>query len=173
MHGLKRDGTVFPIGLAVASWKSNGATFYSGIIRDISEQKNAEDKLRKLSEALQRSDELKSALLASISHDLRTPLTSIRTAIDNLLQANLRWDREQQQEFHLIISEEAARLTRLSQNVSDMARIEAGELRLSMQLGSVAEICGNVLDRCERDCANIALALIVLNTCRWSKWILP
>lgn len=151
MHGLKRDGTVFPIGLSVASWKSNGATFYSGIIRDISEQKNAEDKLRKLSEALLRSDELKSALLASISHDLRTPLTSIRTAIDNLLQANLRWDREQQQEFHLIISEEAARLTRLVEDLLDMARIEAGELRLSMQLGSVAEICGNVLDRCERD----------------------
>ena len=151
MHGLRRDGTVFPIGLSVASWKSNGATFYSGIIRDISEQKNAEDELRKLSEALQRSDELKSALLASISHDLRTPLTSIRTAIDNLLQANLRWDREQQQEFHLIISEEAARLARLVEDLLDMARIEAGELRLSIQLGSVAEICGNVLDRCERE----------------------
>ena len=151
MRGLRRDGTVFPIGLSVASWKSNGATFYSGIIRDISEQKHAEDVLRKLSEALQRSDELKSALLASISHDLRTPLTSIRTAIDNLLQPDLHWDHQQQQEFHLIISEEAARLTRLVEDLLDMARIEAGELRLSIQLGSVAEICGNVLDRCERE----------------------
>ena len=151
MRGLRRDGTVFPIGLSVASWKSNGATFYSGIIRDISEQKHAEDVLRKLSEALQRSDELKSALLASISHDLRTPLTSIRTAIDNLLQPDLHWDHQQQQEFHLIISEEAARLTRLVEDLLDMARIEAGELRLSIHLGSVAEIFGNVLDRCERE----------------------
>jgi PAS domain S-box-containing protein len=151
LHGLRRDGTVFPIGLSVASWKSNGATFYSGMIRDISEQKHAEDVLRKLSEALQRSDELKSALLASISHDLRTPLTSIRTAIDNLLQPDLHWDHQQQQEFHLIISEEAARLTRLVEDLLDMARIEAGELRLSIHLGSVAEICGNVLDRCERE----------------------
>ena len=151
MHGLRRDGTVFPIGLSVASWKSNGATLYRGLIRDISEQKHAEDVLRKLSEALQRSDELKSALLASISHDLRTPLTSIRTAIDNLLQADLNWDHQQQQEFHLIIGEEAARLTRLVEDLLDMARIEAGELRLSIQLGSVAEICGNVLDRCERE----------------------
>jgi PAS domain S-box-containing protein len=151
MHGLRNDGTVFPIGLSVASWKNNGANFYSGIIRDISEQKRAEDGLRNLTEALKRSDELKSALLASVSHDLRTPLTSIRTAIDNLLQGDLRWDQAQQQEFHLIISEEVARLTRLVGDLLDMARIEAGELRPSMQLGAVAEICGNVLDRCERD----------------------
>ncbi len=151
MHGLRKDGTMFPIGLSVASWKSDGANFYSGIIRDISEQKRAEDVLRNLTEALKRSDELKSALLASVSHDLRTPLTSIRTAIDNLLQGDLRWDHAQQQEFHLIISEEAARLTRLVEDLLDMARIEAGELRPSMQSGAVAEICANVLDRCERE----------------------
>ena len=151
MHGLRKDGTVFPIGLSLASWRSDGANFYSGIIRDISEQKHAEDLLRNLTEALKRSDELKSALLASVSHDLRTPLTSIRTAIDNLLQGDLRWDQVQQQEFHLIISEEAARLTRLVEDLLGMARIEAGELRPSIQLGAVAEICGNVLDRCERE----------------------
>ena len=151
MHGLRRDGTEFPIGLSVASWKSDGETFYSGIIRDISEQKRAEDVLQKLTEALKRSDELKSALLASVSHDLRTPLTSIRTAIDNLLQGDLHWDHAQEQEFHLIISEETARLTQLIQDLLNMARIEAGKLQPSMQLGSVAEICGNVLERCERE----------------------
>ena len=151
MHALRKDGTVFPIGLSVATWKSDGAIFYSGIIRDISEQKQAEDMLRNLTEALKRSDELKSALLASVSHDLRTPLTSIRTAIDNLLQGDLRWDHSQQQEFHHIISEEVARLTRLVGDLLDMARIEAGELRPSMQLGAVAEICGNVLERCEKE----------------------
>jgi PAS domain S-box-containing protein len=151
MHGLRKDGTEFPIGLSVASWKSDGEIFYSGIIRDISEQKGAEDALQKLTEALKRSDELKSALLASVSHDLRTPLTSIRTAIDNLLQGDLHWDHAQEQEFHLIISEEAARLTQLIEDLLDMARIEAGELQPSMQLGSVAEICGNVLDRCEKE----------------------
>ncbi len=151
MQGLRRDGAVFPIGLSVGSWKIDQNIFFSGIIRDISEQKHTEGVLRSLSEALKKSDELKSALLASVSHDLRTPLTSIRTAIDNLLHRDLHWDPPQLKEFHLIISEEVTRLTRLVENLLDMARIEAGELRPSMQLGVVAEICDNVLDRCESE----------------------
>ena len=68
-------------------------------------------------EALAQSDQLKSALLASVSHDLRTPLTSIRAAVDNLLDKSLDWDREAMREFHVIISEEVNRLTRLVQNL--------------------------------------------------------
>lgn len=105
--------------------------------------------LRKLghAEALKRNDELKSALLASISHDLRTPLTSIRASLDSLLNEELHWDQAALHEFHLIISEEVCRLARLVENLLDMARIEAGELHLSKQWASVAEICRNVLDR--------------------------
>ena len=77
-------------------------------------------------EALRQSDQLKSALLASVSHDLRTPLTSIRAAVDNLLDKSLDWDRDALREFHVIISEEVSRLTRLVQNLLEMARIEGG-----------------------------------------------
>jgi two-component system sensor histidine kinase KdpD len=98
-------------------------------------------------EALRQSDELKSALLASVSHDLRTPLTSIRASVDSLLQEEIEWDKKALREFHLIISEEVERLTRLIRNLLEMARIEAGEMRPSKQWGSISEIFGNVLDR--------------------------
>jgi two-component system sensor histidine kinase KdpD len=97
--------------------------------------------------ALKQSDELKSALLASVSHDLRTPLTSIRAAIDSLLQEEIEWDKTALREFHLIIREEVQRLTRLVQNLLEMARIEAGELKLSRDWGSVSEIFSDVLER--------------------------
>jgi two-component system, OmpR family, sensor histidine kinase KdpD len=105
-------------------------------------------------EALRQSDELKSALLASVSHDLRTPLTSIRAAIDSLLQEETEWDRIALREFHLIISEEVSRLTKLVRNLLEMARIEAGELKLSKRWQSVAEILDNVLERCESSTRN-------------------
>ncbi|MBL8151989.1 MAG: DUF4118 domain-containing protein, partial [Blastocatellia bacterium] len=56
-------------------------------------------------EALRKSDELKAALLASISHNLRTPLTSIRAAVESLLQEDVSWNNDALKEFHLIISE--------------------------------------------------------------------
>jgi len=99
-------------------------------------------------EALRQSDQLKSALLASVSHDLRTPLTSIRAAIDNLLQKDVEWERAALDEFHQIISEEVSRLTRLVESLLEMARIQAGELHLSKQWSTVSEIFSNALERC-------------------------
>jgi len=105
-------------------------------------------------EALRQSDQLKSALLASVSHDLRTPLTSIRAAVDNLLDKSLAWDREALREFHVIISEEVSRLTRLVQNLLEMARIEAGELHPVKEWTSVPEMISAVVDRCASSLAN-------------------
>ena len=99
-------------------------------------------------EALKQSNELKSALLASVSHDLRTPLTSIRASVDSLLHSDSEWNQTALREFHLIISEEVIRLTRLIENLLAMARIEAGELLLSKKWESLSEVCHNVVDRC-------------------------
>lgn len=99
-------------------------------------------------EALKQSNELKSALLASVSHDLRTPLTSIRASVDSLLHSDTKWDAATLHEFHLIISEEVTRLSRLIENLLSMARIDAGELRLLKKWESPSEVFHNVLDRC-------------------------
>ena len=83
-----------------------------------------------------------------MSHDLRTPLTAIRTAVDSLLEESITWEPSALREFHLIISEEVNRLTRLVQNLLEMARIEAGEVKLTRQWESVPEIIDTVLLRC-------------------------
>lgn len=100
------------------------------------------------SQALEQSNELKAALLASVSHDLRTPLTSIRASVDSLLHRDTKWDKTTLREFHLIISEEVHRLSRLIENLLGMARIDAGELHLSKKWESPSEVCHNVLERC-------------------------
>ena len=110
-------------------------------------------------EALRQSDELKSALLASVSHDLRTPLTAIRAAADSLLDETITWDRTASHEFHSIISEEVNRLTRLVQNLLEMARIEAGELKLSKRWEAVSEIFNNVMVRCATSLRNHRVTL--------------
>ncbi|MGE3843045.1 MAG: ATP-binding protein [Vicinamibacterales bacterium] len=79
---------------------------------------------RRSAEVTRKSEELKSALLASLGHDLRTPLTAIRVAASNIKSTWLgEGERTEQAD---IISSEVERLSRLFENILDMARIDAG-----------------------------------------------
>lgn len=80
-------------------------------------------------EVLQRTDALRVALLSSVSHDLRTPLSSIKAAASSLLQKDIQWDDEARRSFALSIEREADRLNRLVGNLLDMSRIEGGALK--------------------------------------------
>jgi PAS domain S-box-containing protein len=148
LHGLRKDGSEFPMELSLLFWETERGELFSGIIRDITERKRNEEALRTLSESLKQSDELKSALLASVSHDLRSPLTSMRAAADSLLDRDLNLDPDTLHELHLIVGEGVSRLTRLVEDLLAMARVEAGALHLSTQWTSPADICSDVLDRC-------------------------
>jgi two-component system sensor histidine kinase KdpD len=79
---------------------------------------------RKQAEASRRSVEIKSALLASLAHDLRTPLTAIGTAVNNLSVSSLT-DLQRASQAHIALTG-LERLTRLFQNILEMARIDAG-----------------------------------------------
>ena len=80
-------------------------------------------------EVLRRTDETRRALLASVSHDLRTPLASIKASAESLLQDEVAWTPAERRGFALAIREEADRLNRLVENLLDVSRIEAGALR--------------------------------------------
>jgi two-component system sensor histidine kinase KdpD len=88
--------------------------------------------------ALRRSDELKTALLRTMSHDLRTPLTAILTAGAALVEGDL--SREDRQELGRAIVEEAERLTGLVEKLLDLSRLQAGAAEPRPDWVSVDEI---------------------------------
>jgi two-component system sensor histidine kinase KdpD len=102
----------------------------------------AERKARELS---RRSEELKSALLASLAHDLRTPLTAIRVAATNL-QASWPNDEERREQSALVLTE-VGRLTRLFQNILEMARIDAGAIGADFRWVHPSEIVSAARDQ--------------------------
>ena len=77
-------------------------------------------------DALMQADEMKSALLASISHDLKTPLAGIKTGVSSLLDRSVNWSPEDVQAFLETIDSQADRLNRVISDVLDLNRIEAG-----------------------------------------------
>jgi K+-sensing histidine kinase KdpD len=105
-------------------------------------------------EALRQSEKLKSALLDAVTHDLRTPLTSIKASITTLLDEQrgdppLTLDNESRIEMMEVIDEESDRLNRFINGLIELARIEAGELHLRRRWGVVDEIISTALSRAE------------------------
>ena len=107
-------------------------------------------------EAIKRSEHLKSALLDAVTHDLRTPLTAIKASITTLIDEArgqtaetqpVELDAESRFDMLEVIDQESDRLNRFISDLIDLARIEAGELRLRRRWGAVDEIIATALTR--------------------------
>jgi two-component system sensor histidine kinase KdpD len=98
-------------------------------------------------EISRRSEALKSALLDSVSHDLRTPLASVRAAAGTLMDPDVEWPPERRREIAASIDREAEWLNRLVTNLLDMSRIEAGELKPSLEVFLLPDLVGGALAR--------------------------
>jgi len=98
-------------------------------------------------EVARRSEELKAAFLDSVSHDLRTPLATIRAAAGTLADPSLDLPVADRREMASEIDAEAHRLSRLVGELLDMSRIEGGALRPHLEAMPVAELVAAALDR--------------------------
>ncbi len=108
--------------------------------------------------ALKQSERLKSALLDAVTHDFRTPLTSIKASATSMLADIYAMERdhepaqldiEARKEMLQVIDEEADRLDRFVEGLTKLARIDAGDMRLKMQPASIEEIVTTALRRAE------------------------
>ncbi len=98
-------------------------------------------------EIARRSDELKSALLESVSHDLRTPLASIRAAAGTLRDPDVQLSSEDQRASADAIDAEAEHLNRLVTNLLDLSRIEGGALRAERRAFELDDLVGRTVGR--------------------------
>lgn len=98
-------------------------------------------------EVARRSDELKSALLVSVSHDLRTPLSAIRAAAGNLADPEVEIDDDQRRAVAAAIDDEAERLNCLVGNLIDMSRIEGRDLVPDLEAIPLGDAVESVVER--------------------------
>lgn len=103
-------------------------------------------------EALKQSEKLKSALLDAVTHDLRTPLTSIKAAVTTLLESEgghrtIELDAEGRVEFLNIVNEETDRLNRFIEGMVGLAQLEAGTAHSRTSLATLDEILPIALER--------------------------
>lgn len=96
------------------------------------------------------TESMRSALLSSVSHDLRTPLASITGTASSLLEGDATFEPSTRRMLLETLCEEAERLSRLVRNLLDMTRLQSGALRVSKQWHPLEEVIGAALGRMER-----------------------
>lgn len=114
-------------------------------------------------EALRQSEKLKSSLLDAVTHDLRTPLTSIKASVTTLLEDKKEQllDEEGQAEFLEIINEETDRLNEFIESMVGLAKIEANALHLRKSWNEIEEIINNALQRAKNQLNSRQVTLAV------------
>jgi two-component system sensor histidine kinase KdpD len=99
-------------------------------------------------EAAREGERLRTALLDAVTHGLRTPLTSIKASVTNLL-SNRDLNASEKQELLTIINEESDRLNRLVGEAGEMARLDAGEVELKIEPRPIDDVIASALAQCK------------------------
>ena len=100
-------------------------------------------------EVARRSDALKSALLDSVSHDLRTPLATIRALAGGLVDEAVHPEPAAIRKAAASIDEEASRLAGIVRNILDLSRIEGGAIRSELEVHELGDLVGSAIERRE------------------------
>jgi two-component system sensor histidine kinase KdpD len=106
-------------------------------------------------QTLAEANELRTALLAAVSHDLRTPLASIKASATSMLSDDVTWSQEAVKGFCETISTEADRLNSLVGNLLDMSRLQTGALHLSVKPVGLEEVTFAALASLSRDATRV------------------
>ncbi|HET9260246.1 MAG TPA: ATP-binding protein, partial [Acidimicrobiia bacterium] len=95
-------------------------------------------------DALERANELRTALLRAVSHDLRSPLSAIQASVTSMLQEDVEWPPEDEKEFLRTISEESERLNRVVSDLLDAGRLQTGTLQVHKRPTGVEDVVSTV-----------------------------
>lgn len=118
VQGQRKDGSVFPMELAVSRMDAPGSPRFLGVVRDISRLKEVE--------------RMKDEFVSSVSHELRTPVTSIRGALGLIAGGQAGEIPEQARSLVAIAHDNSERLVRLVNDILDMQKMDLG--RITMEI---------------------------------------
>lgn len=147
VSGRRKDGSVFPMELAVSEIQHQGESLFIGMVRDITERK--------------RVERMKSEFVATVSHELRTPLTSISGALGLLNGGALGTMPAQAQHLIDIANKNSQRLTHLINDLLDMEKMVAGKLHFDMQVQPLMPLVEQALVANERYGAQYQVTYVV------------
>ncbi|WP_432472824.1 PAS domain-containing hybrid sensor histidine kinase/response regulator [Amphritea sp. HPY] len=138
--GRRKNGSLFPMDLAVSPMQISGQPMFVGLVRDITERKNTESHLKLAKLTAESANRMKSEFLANMSHELRTPLNAIIGYSELLSEEAEDGGNPENIEDLNRIHTAGNHLLRLINDVLDLAKIEAGQVELVQEQVSIQNL---------------------------------
>jgi PAS domain S-box-containing protein len=140
LMGLNSEGREFPVEVSLSSVKLKGKWHALGIMRDITERKQAEAKLKQQNEALIHLNQEKNEFLGIAAHDLKNPLSSILGLAEEIQESFEELPKAEILEFTGMIQISAQRMFQLINNLLDVNAIEVGKMNVTLKMVNVLPI---------------------------------
>ena len=152
LRGRRRDGSEFPVDITLSGLHTGGETTVMAIVRDVTDQRKAQETLREAYERereaverLRMIDEMKNSFLEAVSHDLRTPLTSVLGYAVTLQRPDLHVSDEERRDMLGLLVANARKLERLLSDLLDLDRLLRGVVEPHRRPTDLADLLRHVL----------------------------
>lgn len=156
VEGRRKDGSTFPMYLAVSEMKLDDQRYFVGLVHDLTASKQAERLLHQAKEKAELANLAKDSFLATMSHEIRTPLTGMLGMLEVLSLTPLNHDQE---ETVRAAWDSSRSLLRIVSDILDWSKIEAGKLHLAPQSTSIPQLLQEVVNTYSRVASAKSLVL--------------
>ena len=142
--GRRKDGSTFPMELAVSEFRIGARRFFTGIVRDITERKRLEQDLRQRVEELADADRQKNDFLAMLAHELRNPLAPMRNALHLIKMPGAAPSTVD--EARAMMERQLEHLVRLVDDLLDVSRIIRNRIELRKEALDIASVVQRAIE---------------------------
>ena len=141
ISAVHKNGSEFPIELSLSNWEVDQEKYYTGIIRDISDRKQAELEVAEALLHAEQANTVKDEFIANISHEIRTPLNSILGFSDLFKTRYIDVVKEKDKEIFGFITTSSNRLMRTVDSILNLAQLNAGTIYAKRRELNLIAIC--------------------------------
>lgn len=143
LQAKRRDNSLFPAELTITAIEHNNFYYFNGFLRDISEQVQQENELKRAREEAEQAAKVKTEFLNTVSHEVRTPLNAIMGFTYQLLNGKVTGE-EEKKKYLSLLRRSSENLLHLINDILDFNKLENGSQKLNNEVFHLKELLNNI-----------------------------